>query len=159
MFDWWRYQIFCWNVSVALYKLWDWDWANRVWSPVFIPWCYPLFWQRSSSNGKCLWLYCSLQVATPYLGNTLGLDHPRCIWWWSTCAVYLPYRFLSHTTLTILAWGSWQWWYFCIECSFGLVSSAAFPIGSKSSLSWFLLIQTLLASSAIGQEFHPTDCC
>jgi hypothetical protein len=109
--------------------------------------------------GAGLWLYCSLQVATPYLGNTLGLDHPRCIWWWSTCAVYLPYRFLSHTTLTILAWGSWQWWYFCIECSFGLFSSAAFPIGSKSSLSWFLLIQTLLASSAIGQEFHPTDCC
>lgn len=22
MFEWWRYQIFCWNVSVALYKLW-----------------------------------------------------------------------------------------------------------------------------------------
>jgi hypothetical protein len=80
--------------------------------------------------GAGLWLYCSLQVATPYLGNTLGLDHPR-----STCAVYLPDRFLSHTTLTILAWGSRQWWYFCIECSFGLVSSAAFPIGSKSSLS------------------------
>jgi hypothetical protein len=30
--------------------------------------------------GAGLWLYCSLQVATPYLGNTLGLDHPRCIW-------------------------------------------------------------------------------